>query len=125
MCSLSTRLQVTTHYIRTNEENLIHYSLAPETPLATDLTDRVDPPISACLRVPLKPRGKTDRAINEKLSQVLSVEGDTSLYQCAVDYTTIDTLLLCLWILIPYCFDTEDVYKRRQVTHEVTRALSL
>ncbi|TDH06529.1 hypothetical protein EPR50_G00114380 [Perca flavescens] len=103
----------------------MHYSLTPETPLATDLTDRVDPPISACLCVPLEPRGKTDRAINEKLSQVLSVEGDTSLYQCAVDYTTIDTLLLCLWILIPYCFDTEDVYKHRQVTHKVTRALSL
>lgn len=41
--------------------------------------------------MPLLPRGKTDRAINEKLSQVLWVEGATSNYPCADDYAITDT----------------------------------
>lgn len=75
------------------QTEIMHNSLGPEKLLATWLKDKVDQPISVCLRLP-RAQGKTDWAINEKLSQVLWLEGGISLCVCADDYTTIDTLFL-------------------------------
>lgn len=66
-------------------------SSAAATPLAAPLTDSAAPPISGCLCLPLEPRGQTERAINEELSQVLRADGAASVYQCSsiTDYRSV------------------------------------
>lgn len=94
----------------------MHNSLAPGTPLASCLTDRVDQPISLRLCVPLEPRGKPTGPLTK--SSVKFCESKEA-HQFVRAQTTIRISTHCFFIcgyFYRIISDIEDLYTYNKVS---------
>ncbi|KAL3969336.1 regenerating islet-derived protein 4 [Sarotherodon galilaeus] len=95
--------------------------MTPEKPLALHLTDRLIPPISVRLSVPLEPRGESTGPLKKKSSVKFCESKGTHQSVSTQANTGFSTRCFLFVDILSYCFDKEDVYIDKQVTQKVAR----